>query len=74
MPTGRGRPSWAAIALAMRQMTAAAERGSRRSVVETAAEASVVKLGKLAFETLLVGHGDPILTGASGQVRALGGG
>jgi glyoxylase-like metal-dependent hydrolase (beta-lactamase superfamily II) len=39
-----------------------------------AARASVVKLGKLTFETLLVGHGDPILTGASAQVRALAGG
>jgi glyoxylase-like metal-dependent hydrolase (beta-lactamase superfamily II) len=39
----------------------------------TAAEASVVKLGTLTFETLLVGHGDPILTGAAAQVKALGG-
>ena len=39
-----------------------------------AAQASVVKLGKLHFETLLVGHGEPILTGASAQVAALGGG
>lgn len=37
-----------------------------------AARASVVKLGKLTFETLLVGHGEPILTGASAQVAALG--
>jgi glyoxylase-like metal-dependent hydrolase (beta-lactamase superfamily II) len=37
-----------------------------------AARASVVKLGKLKFETLLVGHGEPILTGASAQVAALG--
>ena len=36
-----------------------------------AAKASVVKLGKLTFETLLVGHGEPILSGASGQVKAL---
>ncbi len=35
------------------------------------AAATVVKLGGLHFETLLVGHGDPILTGASDQVRTL---
>ena len=39
----------------------------------TAARASVIKLGKLAFETLLVGHGEPILHGAAAQVAALGG-
>ena len=39
-----------------------------------AAAASVVKLGKLQFETLLVGHGEPILTGASAQVAALAAG
>ena len=38
----------------------------------SAARATVVKLGKLAFETLLVGHGEPILIGASAQVAALG--
>src|SRR4051794_4038344 len=37
-----------------------------------AAKASVVKLGNLQFETLLVGHGDPIESGASAQVKALG--
>jgi glyoxylase-like metal-dependent hydrolase (beta-lactamase superfamily II) len=36
-----------------------------------AAEASVAKLGALPFETLLVGHGDPIVSGASAQVAAL---
>ncbi len=36
-----------------------------------AAKASVAKLGALTFETLLVGHGEPILTGASAQVAAL---
>src|SRR5262245_8485949 len=36
-----------------------------------AAKASVAKLGALRFETLLVGHGEPILTGASTQVAAL---
>ena len=35
---------------------------------------SVVKLGELAFETLLVGHGDPIESGAAAQVKALAGG
>jgi glyoxylase-like metal-dependent hydrolase (beta-lactamase superfamily II) len=33
---------------------------------------SVVKLGSYTFETLLAGHGEPILTGASAQVAALG--
>jgi glyoxylase-like metal-dependent hydrolase (beta-lactamase superfamily II) len=36
-----------------------------------AAKASVAKLGALTFATLLVGHGEPILTGASAQVAAL---
>ncbi len=36
-----------------------------------AAKASVVKLGALSYETLLVGHGEPILDGASAQVAAL---
>jgi glyoxylase-like metal-dependent hydrolase (beta-lactamase superfamily II) len=47
--------------------------GSNPSFTEdaAAAEASVVKLGKLRFETLLVGHGEPILEGASAQVAAL---
>ncbi len=40
----------------------------------TQAQASVVKMGNLTFETLLVGHGEPILTGAAAQVKALGGG
>lgn len=33
---------------------------------------SIVKLGALAFETLLVGHGDPIETGAAALVAELG--
>ncbi|MFL5670861.1 MAG: MBL fold metallo-hydrolase [Chloroflexota bacterium] len=37
-----------------------------------AAKATVIKLGDLHFETLLVGHGDPIEGGASAQVKALG--
>ncbi len=38
------------------------------------AKASVVKLGNLAFETLLVGHGEPIESGAAALVAALGAG
>jgi glyoxylase-like metal-dependent hydrolase (beta-lactamase superfamily II) len=34
------------------------------------AMASIRKIAGLRFETLLVGHGDPILTGASGLVAA----
>ena len=47
--------------------------GSNPSFTENAdaAKATVVKLGKLTFETLLVGHGEPILEGASAQVAAL---
>jgi glyoxylase-like metal-dependent hydrolase (beta-lactamase superfamily II) len=47
--------------------------GSNPSFTEdaAAAKASVVKLGKLTFETLLVGHGEPILEGASAQVAEL---
>jgi glyoxylase-like metal-dependent hydrolase (beta-lactamase superfamily II) len=50
--------------------------GSNPSFTEDAEQAktSVVKLGKLTFETLLVGHGEPILQGASGQVAALAAG
>lgn len=38
----------------------------------TQAKASVVKLGGLTFETLLVGHGDPVESGASAAVKELG--
>ena len=38
----------------------------------TLAKQSIVKLGGLTFETLLVGHGDPIDGGASAAVAALG--
>jgi glyoxylase-like metal-dependent hydrolase (beta-lactamase superfamily II) len=38
-----------------------------------AAKASVAKLGALRYETLLVGHGEPILAGAAAQVAALAG-
>lgn len=33
--------------------------------------ASIAKLGAMTSETLLVGHGEPIESGASGQVKAL---
>jgi glyoxylase-like metal-dependent hydrolase (beta-lactamase superfamily II) len=39
-----------------------------------AAKATVLKVGGLSFETLLVGHGEPILEGASAQVAALAAG
>ena len=39
-----------------------------------AAMASIAKLGALRFETLLVGHGEPIESGAAAMVRALAGG
>jgi glyoxylase-like metal-dependent hydrolase (beta-lactamase superfamily II) len=47
--------------------------GSNPQFTEDAdqAKASVVKLGNLTFDTLLVGHGEPILVGASAQVAAL---
>jgi glyoxylase-like metal-dependent hydrolase (beta-lactamase superfamily II) len=47
--------------------------GSNPNFTEDAAQAkaSVAKLGALRFETLLVGHGEPILEGASAQVAAL---
>jgi glyoxylase-like metal-dependent hydrolase (beta-lactamase superfamily II) len=38
------------------------------------ARASVVKMGGLRFEVLLVGHGEPITQGASAQVAALAAG
>jgi glyoxylase-like metal-dependent hydrolase (beta-lactamase superfamily II) len=38
---------------------------------QAAAEASIAKLGALRFETLLVGHGHPITSGAAAQVAAL---
>ena len=36
------------------------------------AQQSIVKLGEMTFETLLVGHGEPIETGASAAVAELG--
>jgi glyoxylase-like metal-dependent hydrolase (beta-lactamase superfamily II) len=38
------------------------------------AMASVAKLAGFGFETLLVGHGDPVTSGASAQVAELAGG
>jgi glyoxylase-like metal-dependent hydrolase (beta-lactamase superfamily II) len=46
--------------------------GARFTIDMEGAKASVVKLGGLSFETLLVGHGDPIEGGASALVAALG--
>ena len=46
--------------------------GARFTIDMEGAKASVVKLGGLAFETLLVGHGDPIEVGASALVAELG--
>ncbi|HET9851644.1 MAG TPA: hypothetical protein VFP56_03945 [Candidatus Limnocylindrales bacterium] len=47
---------------------------SRRSRAPSSPEAkrSIAKLGALAFETLLVGHGEPIETGAAALVAELG--
>ena len=39
-----------------------------------AAKATIAKLGALRFETLLVGHGDPITSGAAAQVAKLAAG
>jgi glyoxylase-like metal-dependent hydrolase (beta-lactamase superfamily II) len=46
--------------------------GSRFTIDMEGAKASIVKLGALTFETLLVGHGDPIDAGASALVAELG--
>ena len=46
--------------------------GSRFTESMGQARESVVKLGTLTFETLLVGHGDPIESGASALVAELG--
>ena len=50
--------------------------GSNPSFTEdaAAAKASIAKLGALQFDILLVGHGEPILEGASAQVAALAAG
>jgi glyoxylase-like metal-dependent hydrolase (beta-lactamase superfamily II) len=46
--------------------------GAQFTVDMDVARQSIVKVGGLAFETLLVGHGDPIEAGASAMVAALG--
>jgi glyoxylase-like metal-dependent hydrolase (beta-lactamase superfamily II) len=46
--------------------------GGQFTVDMNQAKQSIVKLGGLTFETLLVGHGDPIESGASAAVAALG--
>ena len=46
--------------------------GDRFTADMDEAKRSIVKLGGLTFETLLVGHGDPIETGASALVAELG--
>jgi glyoxylase-like metal-dependent hydrolase (beta-lactamase superfamily II) len=47
--------------------------GSNPNFTDDAAQAkaTVAKLGTLRYETLLVGHGEPILEGAAAQVAAL---
>jgi glyoxylase-like metal-dependent hydrolase (beta-lactamase superfamily II) len=56
--------------------TGGALAGSNPQFTEdpAAAAASVIKLGGLTFEALLVGHGDPIEAGASARVAALAAG
>lgn len=46
--------------------------GERFTADMAEAKRSIVKLGGLTFETLLVGHGDPIETGAAALVAELG--
>ena len=48
--------------------------GAQFTVDMDEARRSIVKLGGLTFETLLVGHGDPIESGASALVAELGAG
>jgi len=48
--------------------------GPQFTVDMNQAKQSIVKLGRLAFDTLLVGHGDPLVGGASAAVAALGAG
>ena len=46
--------------------------GGQFTVDMALAMESIVKLGGLSFETLLVGHGDPLVGGASAAVAQLG--
>jgi len=46
--------------------------GAQNTADMDEAKGSIVKIGGLAFETLLVGHGDPIERGASRAVAELG--
>jgi glyoxylase-like metal-dependent hydrolase (beta-lactamase superfamily II) len=46
--------------------------GSQFTEDMAVAKQSVVRLGGLTFETLLVGHGDPIESGAAALVAELG--
>ena len=46
--------------------------GAEFTVDMTQAKQSIVKLGGLTFETLLVGHGEPLVGGASAAVAELG--
>ena len=46
--------------------------GAQNTANMPQAKQSVVKLGGLSFDTLLVGHGDPITSGASPLVAELG--
>jgi glyoxylase-like metal-dependent hydrolase (beta-lactamase superfamily II) len=46
--------------------------GAQFTVDMDQAKQSIVKLGALSFETLLVGHGDPVERGASAAVAELG--
>jgi glyoxylase-like metal-dependent hydrolase (beta-lactamase superfamily II) len=48
--------------------------GAQFTVDMNQAKQSIAKLGRLAFDTLLVGHGEPLVGGASAAVAALGAG
>ena len=50
----------------------AALPGAQFTIDMAQAKRSIVKLGGLAFDTLLVGHGEPIAGGASASVAELG--
>ena len=46
--------------------------GAEFTVDMEVAKQTIVKLGAMSFETMLVGHGEPIQGGASAAVAALG--